>query len=470
MAQGVYVGSPTIWKMPNGSCLAAHDFFGHTTLNSTVQVFVDHTGRCAGPAARWEYAGNVTGMYWANLFAPVIAPAAVEQPGVVYLFGVSDGDHAKARSIVISSSRDYGRTWSRPSVLVPDLPGGGLVYHCAPTPVLTASDGRLYRAFEVYHNYTAVMIRTRQPYAGAGADLLSPGTWELSAPLTFDPKYYPTGWTGHFGWQEGNAVEGPDGGIYDILRIDGQTPAVHNKAAVVQVGGSGAEFGRLSFDRIIDFPSTSSKFTIRRHPVSKKYYALSTDVTPAAVAGGWVYARNHLVLAQSDNLWNWTTCGTLLSDDTGMPPADSARYTGFHYVDWVFDSDDILYSVRAGYRGSNTFHNANRLLVKRLPSFATVCAAAGQWRERYKLIGAGWCRPTDGWRPSGTGLTDAECAAACTGAGSGCDAFANNASDACALYPDAATTTSNGGDPKWGVQCYAKLGGGRPTRGAGREL
>jgi len=60
----VYVGSPTVWKAANGSCIAAHDFFGKTTIADTVQVFADHTGHCAGHSSGWEYVGNVTGMYW----------------------------------------------------------------------------------------------------------------------------------------------------------------------------------------------------------------------------------------------------------------------------------------------------------------------------------------------------------------------------------------------------------------------
>ena len=49
----------------------------------------------------------------ANLFVP---------PGggdAIYLVGVSAGDHAAARSIVISKSTDTGRHWTRPSVLFP---------------------------------------------------------------------------------------------------------------------------------------------------------------------------------------------------------------------------------------------------------------------------------------------------------------------------------------------------------------
>ena len=61
---------------------------------------------------------------------------------------------------------------------------------------------------------------------------------------------------------------------------------------------------------------------------------------------------------------------TLLHDDTGLAPQDSVRYTGFHYVDWRFDgADDIVYAVRTGYRGANSYHNSNFITFKRLADF-----------------------------------------------------------------------------------------------------
>jgi hypothetical protein len=81
---------------------------------------------------------------------------------------------------------------------------------------------------------------------------------------------------------------------------------------------------------MIDFPATSSKFTIRRDDVSKLYYTLSTNVTEANLAVDAVWARNNLVLAVSKDLLHWTICKRLLYDHTGFTTADSAKYTGFH--------------------------------------------------------------------------------------------------------------------------------------------
>jgi hypothetical protein len=515
----VYVGSPSVWRTANGSCLASHDYFGVTTISNTVQVFADHSGGpCEGLTSKWTYVGNVSGMYWANIFQQPHGGGFFTGESI-YLLGVDSGDHAISRSITITRSDDYGVTWTKPSKLFASS-SPNCSYHTAPTPTLVADDGRLYRAFEVTTGaggLHSVMIRTTAPvhvnrHANQAVtpliDLLSPGSWEISTPAPFPPK--PIDWdpAGHFSWEEGNAVQTPEGGLVIILRIDGQTNVTYNKAAIVTIvpdqnqsrlaststststSASTATFGTAVFDRMIDFPSTTSKFVIRRQPPAARvliapatdaagaavrepastdttgakqrsaerlYYSLVNDVTTGAAQRDLVYARNHLSLAVSADMYNWTVCATLLTDDTGFDPVDSARFTGFHYVDWVFDeysnNSDILYSIRAGYRGSNTFHNANRLLVKRLPNYAAVCAAGLNWAHHFKAVGKGWCRPTTGYMPSGKGLDDRDCAQRCIAAGDRCGGFANDPTSDCVLYPQHPTKAAGG---SYAFECFAK--------------
>lgn len=244
-------------------------------------------------------------------------------------------------------------------------------YHCAPTPVIS-HQGRLYRAFETstasgYGHYTAMLAWVDEKH-----DLLDASAWGRSSnALGLTREYIPEGWQGSFGWQEGNAVVGPDGKMWNILRVDGQTNVTYNKAAITRLQADGS----MLFSQMIDFPSTSSKFSIKRHPESGVYYTLSTSVTQAAVKINAVFARNNLVLSSSNDLLTWKICSTLLTDDTGfgVGSLDSARYTGFHYVDWVFDGEDILYAVRSGYRGANSYHNANRITFKKILGFVHEC-------------------------------------------------------------------------------------------------
>ena len=64
--------------------------------------------------------------------------------------------------------------------------------------------------------------------------------------------------------------------------------------------------------------------------VAQLYFTLSNNNTDPA----YTDQRNVLVLCVSSDLNTWSILRTLLVDDTGLAPADSVRYTGFHYVDW----------------------------------------------------------------------------------------------------------------------------------------
>ena len=59
-----------------------------------------------------------------------------------------------------------------------------------------------------------------------------------------------------------------------------------------------------------------------------------------------------LGLCASDDLYRWRVVKTLLQDDSGLLPEDSVRLTGYQYVDWQFDGDDLIYVVRTASRGA----------------------------------------------------------------------------------------------------------------------
>ena len=337
--RGIYVGSPAIVKTADGPVVASHDFFGMSTLDTTTQVLIDRTGHGDGPLSQWEYAGNVSAMYWGTLFAHP-DPARTHE---LYLLGVSGADKSPSRDIVISKSTDFGVNWTTPVSLFRASEKDGS-YHCAPTPALFASDGRLYRAFETTikggRGRQALIISTAEPVTGR-TDLLDPTTWIKSSSVdpgpNEDASLFALGWnrTAKWSWEEGNAVESPNGEILNLIRIDGQTNQnnTQNKAAVLRLSKDGRT---LSFDKMINFPSCSSKFVIRRDPVTKLYLTLSNDATPSAIAQDTVFARNHLVLAASADLYHWDTCYVVLMDDTGTN--EPHRMHAHHKYD---RSDDI---------------------------------------------------------------------------------------------------------------------------------
>jgi hypothetical protein len=142
----------------------------------------------------------------------------------------------------------------------------------------------------------------------------------------------------------------------------------------------------LSFVSIINFPGGLTKFVIRYDPVTNAYYSL---VNPGTTQ--YPIRRNVLSLSYTKDLVNlsdWKILADrLLYDDTGFSVEDSVRYTGFHYVDWQFDrltsfqnqssciewncdgGPDMVYLIRTGYRGANTFHNTNRITYKNLTNY-----------------------------------------------------------------------------------------------------
>jgi hypothetical protein len=63
-----------------------------------------------------------------------------------------------------------------------------------------------------------------------------------------------------------------------------------------------------------------------------------------------------------------------LWDNLESDPEKSVRNTGFQYVDWQFDGEDILYLVRTAYDGAHNFHDSNRITFHRLAQFREVVA------------------------------------------------------------------------------------------------
>jgi hypothetical protein len=128
-ASGVYLGSPSLAILPDGSYVASHDFFGPGTTHDRTPVFGSKDR-----GTSWGKLAEVEGQFWSTLF--------MHGQGL-YLMGTSrqDGD------TIIRRSAGGGRTWTQPR----DRDSGLLLadgrYHCAPVPVVVHA-GRLWRAME----------------------------------------------------------------------------------------------------------------------------------------------------------------------------------------------------------------------------------------------------------------------------------------------------------------------------------
>ncbi|MEE4194741.1 MAG: sialidase family protein [Anaerolineae bacterium] len=354
-----YLGSPSLLRLPDGALLASHDYFGkgcprnHEGEESLTSIY-----RSEDDGATWQNITHLMNCYWSTLFLLQDA---------VYILGVSQ----QYGSIVIRRSEDGGFTWTHPA----DEKSGLLFrggyfheppnYHCAPVPVLRWN-GRIYKGFEdldpLQHGpgFQACVIS-----ASEDADLLDAASWIMSNKLRFDPAWIPDalGHPAQPGWLEGNLVAGSDGQLWNILRFK-SAPSC-DVAAMVRVSKDGSQLQFDPQEGFIDFPGGETKFTIRYDPQTQVYLSLVNNNT----APGWPNQRNVLSLSVSKNLRDWQVVTTLMSDDSGLSQEDSIRLTGFQYVDWQFDGDDIIYLVRAAYRGAIRYHDANYIIYRVLKNF-----------------------------------------------------------------------------------------------------
>ncbi len=352
-AGAIYLGSPSLLRLPDGSILASHDYFGSSTSSNETAVF-----KSSDNGNTWTLQKKLTGIFWASLFC---------HQNNVYLLGTSAG--VTYRSIVIMKSSDGGANWTTPvsattGILFDKIGTSNPTYHCAPTPVIV-HNGRIYRGFErlvnasqSFRGYSAFVISVDENET----DLLNAANWNKSTEVPYDTSSDLPGSVWNTGWIEGNVVEAPDGSLVNIMRVH-SAPYI-DKGAIIRIlnNGNTASFSASDF---IKLPGGMSKFAIRRDSISKVYFLFTNNNTDPA----YPEQRNVLSMYISTNLRDWHHAKTLMEDDQGLTHEQSIAKTGFQYPDFQFDGNDIIYLVRTAYDGANNYHNSNRITFGRVENF-----------------------------------------------------------------------------------------------------
>ena len=330
---GQYIGSPSMARLPDGALVASHDLFGPGTSDFS-RVF-----RSEDDGETWRHVADVRPAFWGKLFV---------HRGALYLLACQ----LEYGGLLLHRSTDGGVTWEGPVVIAPGR------YHKAPVPIIE-HQGKLWTCVELQTGGWPEGFRSVACSIPVEADPMEPSSWTISEPLPYDAAWLPEGWEvvrKNQGYLEGNAVVAPDGRLLNILRYN--TVPYANKAIVLEI----AEDGRsLKFDRVIDFPGGMTKFSITRHPETGVYWSLVNPVTLPDKPG----MRSVLSLSSSTDLMDWTLHGDILRDDSPW----AVQYTGFQYVDWLFDGPDILAACRMGWNGAHNFHDANYLTFHRITDF-----------------------------------------------------------------------------------------------------
>lgn len=355
-----YLGSPSIIRLDDGTLVASHDYFyAEKDAFDDGLMRMSSVYRSEDDGQTWVNCAQLIGAFWSTLFL---------HKGELYMLGCN----RRFGSIVIRKSLDGGFSWTFPFDGETGLlfEGGAAIeppsYHCAPTPVLV-HEGRIYRAYE--DNVTGLWPTGFQALviaADVDADLLKASSWSMSKRLPFDGSKVPSDWgeTGP-GFLEGNMVADPDGQLWDIMRMSTEPHSDYAAMVKVTEGKDGMSLSLDYENDIIRLPGGTHKFTIRRDPVSGYYYTLGNNNTVPGKAS----QRNIVTLSVSKNLRDWKILKAVIRDESGLSEEDSLRLTGFQYVDWQFDGNDIIALVRTAWRGAVRFHDSNRITFHRVKGF-----------------------------------------------------------------------------------------------------
>ncbi len=347
-----YIGSPSIAILPNGNYVTSHDLFGPESLehiSATTLIF-----RSEDRGRNWAKISEIHGAFWSSLFV---------HRGNLYLIGPDRHNG----SVLIRRSTDGGETWTQPANTDSGLLLKGM-FHCAPTPVIEHND-RLWRAMETSfginlpwgRRFGAMMMS-----APVDADLMNADSWTVSNLLPYDSTYLD----GNFiGWLEGNAVVAPDGEIVNILRVD-EKSTFDEKAAIVKISSDGKKAVFDPETGFVSFPGGSKKFTIRYDDKSARYWTLSNAIPKKFIPNfpelRALNFRNTLVLMSSEDLLHWHIHEIVLQHPDVL-------HSGFHYVDWLVDGDDMIVASRTAYfdgkEKANNNHDTNFLTFHRIENF-----------------------------------------------------------------------------------------------------
>ena len=336
---GRYLCSPSLAVLPSGALVASMDVYAPREPQNLTLVMISRDG-----GASWRPRCQLFPCFWGKLFV---------HAGALYMLGVS----TEYGDLLIARSDDEGASFSAPTRLIPGSgrsARGGV--HRAPVPVVEAG-GRLYTAVDwggwEMGGHASAMLS-----APAGADLLQAESWHVT-PLTGQDAAWPGAADGPAkGMLEGNAVPGPDGRVYNLLRyaIGGCQPD-HDRAVMLACQGPDEP---QRFVRVVDFPGGVTKFCIRRDPETGRYAALVNRITRKDAPA----ARNVLSLSSSEDLIHWQVHADLID----YRDADPAQ-VGFQYPDFQMVGDDLLALSRTAFNGAHSFHDSNFITFHRIPNF-----------------------------------------------------------------------------------------------------
>ena len=342
---GRYLCSPSMVRTPDGRLLASMDLYEQRAPQNLTLIFESRDD-----GKTWHHLTELMPCFWGKLFV---------HKGEVYMLACS----TEYGDLLIGKSTDGGKTWGTPSVLLrgsgrPEVAG----VHKAPQPPLVYG-GRIWEALE-WGAWGAGGHAAMVMSADENSDLLDPASWVFSEPLPYAPNWpgtaKPTEKGGSMGCIEGSLTVDAAGKLVNVMRYEIHNCEPNYGLAIVYRVDTEHPENPLVFERTMAFDGSHSKFSVVRDPVSGRWYSIASRVT--CPRDHWV--RNLLSLMVSDDLVTWRVAKDLYDY------RDLERTkTGFQYVDFIIEGDDILYLCRTALNGAHSYHDANYSTFHRIENF-----------------------------------------------------------------------------------------------------
>lgn len=341
---GQYLCSPSLVRHPDGFLLASMDVFeGQYPQNLTLIFRSDDDGET------WHYVSELFPCFWGKMFI---------HKGELYMLSVS----TEYGDLLIGKSTDGGKTFGAPVVLLRgscSMKENGvhknpqnMVYH----------NGRIYGTLEWgawFKGGHAPMVMS----CDENDDLLVPENWHFSYPVQYDCNWEGVPAGESHGNLEGTLVVFPDGHLYNVMRYD-MRYLRPDRGLILAYKVNEVDYDApLEFSHAIKFEANSSKFMIKKDEKTGRYYTIASRQTPEREQ----WARNLMSLMASYDMENWE----VVCDLHDFRDKDQ-QYTGFQYVDFEIEGDDIIYLCRTAMNKPHNYHDSNYSTFHRIKNFREI--------------------------------------------------------------------------------------------------
>ncbi len=340
---GQYLCSPSLVRHPDGYLLASMDVYkGGSPQNLNLIFRSDDDGET------WHYVSELMPSFWGKLFV---------HNNELYMISCS----TEYGDLLIGKSSDGGKTFTPPTVILHGSNGkdsqSGV--HKNPQNVLVFQN-RIYITIEwSYEGKFAPTVIS----CDCDKDLLDYRNWIIPTPLKYDPQWPGVAKGESIGCIEGTLVVSPENKVYNIMRYWQHKCIPSYGLALVYLVDTETPENSIKYSYAMDFPANLAKFMIKKDEETGAYYTICSRITDPER----IHSRNLLSLMRSYDLKKWELVCDLIDERDKDP-----LYTGFQYVDFEIEGDDIIWLCRTAQNQAHNYHDSNYITFHRTKNFRNI--------------------------------------------------------------------------------------------------